>query len=155
MVSASSESQTFGLNESGCTPVVGTVHSFAPAVAELNFRYVSLVLSVRSTYSRITSILAKSNTDSYLVTKKKYGGQYNDLAVKFSQRSNDLTKSKNWMYLDTLARATFESGKIAEAIELQNKAIELSGGAGLDDMNKSLARFEKATSDTKLVTNAG
>ncbi|MCH8149287.1 MAG: hypothetical protein IH987_15100 [Planctomycetes bacterium] len=91
----------------------------------------------------------------YLVTRKKYGGQYNDLAVKFSQRSNDLTKNKNWMYVDTLARATFESGKTAEAIELQNKAIELSGGDGWKDMKKSLARFEKATSETKLAASAG
>ena len=88
-----------------------------------------------------------------LLTEDQYGGQYSDLAVRCSERSNELTEHKNWMFVDTLARAKFHTGDVKEAIELQKKAIELSGGAGLDDMNKALERMEKALESTKTATN--
>ena len=88
-----------------------------------------------------------------LLTEDQYGGQYSDLALRYSARSNELTEHKNWMFVDTLARAKFHTGDIQEAIALQKKAIELSNGAGLDEMNKALARMEKALESTKTATN--
>jgi tetratricopeptide (TPR) repeat protein len=79
-----------------------------------------------------------------LLTEDQYDGKYSSLALKFSQRSNELTQHNNWMFVDTLARATFDTGNVEEAIELQKKAIDMSGGAGVDDMNKTLGRMEKA-----------
>ena len=90
-----------------------------------------------------------------LLTEDQYGGQYSELALRYSARSNELTEHKNWMFVDTLARAKFHTGDIEEAIELQKKAIELSNGAGLDDMNKALARMEKALEGIKTATNTG
>ncbi len=79
-----------------------------------------------------------------LLTKKHYRGAFNDLALKMSQRSNELTGQTNWMFVDTLARAKFKTGDIAGAIELQKKALLLSNGEGEADMKKSLVRFESA-----------
>ncbi len=79
-----------------------------------------------------------------LLTKKRYGGNYGQLALKMSVRSNDLTGGKNWAYVDTLALAKFETGDVGGAIELAKKAIDLSGGAGADDLQAALKRFEAA-----------
>jgi hypothetical protein len=83
-----------------------------------------------------------------LLTEEKYGHQYNDVALRFSRRSNELTEHENWAYVDTLALAEFETGNAHKAIELEEKAIELSrrsGGGGVAGLEKALARFQAAT----------
>ncbi|UCC29113.1 MAG: DUF3352 domain-containing protein [Phycisphaerales bacterium] len=78
-----------------------------------------------------------------LLTKDQYGDAYNKLALKFSERSNELTDYKNWMYVDTLALAKFKTGDAPSAVELEKKAIELCGDCwGLKDMKKAVTRFE-------------
>ena len=84
-----------------------------------------------------------------LLTEDKYGGQYGKLALKMAKRANKLTDQKNWMFVDTLALANFETGHVEEAIELENKAIGLSGGAGVKEMKVALARFEEALKQDK------
>jgi tetratricopeptide (TPR) repeat protein len=83
-----------------------------------------------------------------LLTEGRYGGRFNERALRLSQRSNELTGRKVWAYVDTLALAEFEAGNVAQAIELEQKAIELSkqnaGGSGLADMQKALRRFQAA-----------
>ncbi len=89
-----------------------------------------------------------------LLTEDRYDGKYNDLALKMSQRSNELSHEKNWMYVDTLAVAMFETGDTDAAVQLEKKAIELANGKGSPDLQESLARFEAQQVDRpKLVTN--
>jgi hypothetical protein len=83
-----------------------------------------------------------------LLTEKQYGQRFNDLALRLSHRSNELTKQGNWAYVDTLAHAEFETGDVEKAIELEQKAIKLSktkaNGAGFADLEKALRRFQGA-----------
>ena len=90
-----------------------------------------------------------------LLTEEKLKGRYGDLALKLSQRSNELTKHGNWMFVDTLARAKFQTGRVEEAIKLQKKAIELSNGQGLEEMQAALDRFEKALKGEKPASAPG
>lgn len=77
-----------------------------------------------------------------LLTEEKYGRNYGDLALKMSERSNDLTNHENWMFLDTLAVASFDNGNVQNAIEFEKKAIDLCKGGGVEELKKALARFE-------------
>ncbi len=80
----------------------------------------------------------------FLMTEEKYGSRYDDLALHFSERSNELTDYKSWAYVDTLALARFRNGKIADAIELQRKAISLcQDEKQIAAMKKSLKRYEE------------
>ncbi|MEW6251607.1 MAG: hypothetical protein AB1716_13245, partial [Planctomycetota bacterium] len=83
-----------------------------------------------------------------LLTEKKYGGRFSELALEAAQRCNELTGNAQWAYVDTLALAEFETGNRARAIELEEKAITLSktraGGAGLAEMERALKRFRQA-----------
>ncbi len=86
-----------------------------------------------------------------LLTEEEYGGRFNDFALRLSRRANELTKRAQWAYLDTLALAEFKTDSIQKAIELEQKAIELSktkaDGAGIEDMQEALQRFRDASPD--------
>jgi tetratricopeptide (TPR) repeat protein len=92
--------------------------------------------------------LALNNFAWALLTEAQYGGRFNELALRLARCANELTDQGNWAYVDTLALAEFEAGHVDRAIELEQKAIELSkakaGGAGMADMQKALARFKAA-----------
>lgn len=77
-----------------------------------------------------------------ILTDKKYGDDFRDLALKLSLRSNELSEHENWRHLDTLALAKFETGDAAAAVALEKKAIELCDGKGGSDLRNTLARFE-------------
>jgi tetratricopeptide (TPR) repeat protein len=79
-----------------------------------------------------------------LLTQEKYDGAFHEFALSFSERSNELTGHKNWAYVDTLARAKFESGDVHAAIELQKQAVELAGSRGGKSLREALARYEAA-----------
>jgi len=80
-----------------------------------------------------------------LLTEKKFGDTYSELAMKLSKQCNELTDYGNWMFVDTLALAKFKTGNAEEAVKFQKKAIELCGDCwGLSDMKKTVARFESA-----------
>lgn len=80
-----------------------------------------------------------------LLTEDKYGQEFDELARKMSQRSNELTEFNDWRFLDTLALAKFRTGDAEGAVELQRKAIEAckndGNRRGLED---TLAQFEKS-----------
>ncbi|MBI4718892.1 MAG: tetratricopeptide repeat protein [Planctomycetes bacterium] len=78
-----------------------------------------------------------------LLTEARYEGQYAELALKFSQRSNELTNQKAWAYVDTLALAKFESGDAESAVALEKRAIELCKDKNRNDLKNALARFEE------------
>jgi tetratricopeptide (TPR) repeat protein len=50
------------------------------------------------------------------------------LARKAAERANELTRNQNGGFLDTLALVCFEEGDLDRALELQEKAVELSRG---------------------------
>jgi hypothetical protein len=77
-----------------------------------------------------------------LLTDEKYGGQYAEMALRWSERANELTDYGSWPILDTLARASFETGNVERAIRLQGKAIKLSGG-NMPELNATLARYRE------------
>ncbi|UCE60566.1 MAG: DUF3352 domain-containing protein [Phycisphaerales bacterium] len=79
-----------------------------------------------------------------LLTDDDYSGAYADLALKLSQRSNELTDFDNWYNVDTLALATFETGDVATAVELQKKAVKLADGEDGGELTERLERFESA-----------
>ncbi len=77
-----------------------------------------------------------------LLTEDKYRGEYAKLALKLSQRSNEITDHGNWMFVDTLAMAKFKTGDAGAAVKLQKKAIELLNALGADELQARLARFQ-------------
>ena len=92
--------------------------------------------------------LALNNFAWALLTEAQYGGRFNEPALRLARCANELTDQGNWAYVDTLALAEFEAGHVDRAIELEQKAIELSkakaGGSGVADLQKALARFKAA-----------
>jgi len=64
-----------------------------------------------------------------------------DLALKRSERSNELSKD-NEAYLDTLAEVHFQKGERSKAIEISEKAVKLSGNDFL--LHHQLQRFKEA-----------
>ncbi len=65
------------------------------------------------------------------------------MALKFSEESNRLTDYVSWPFLDTLARASFETGDVERAISLQEKAIELCSW-DTPQLEETLARYKAA-----------
>ncbi|MCH8150074.1 MAG: hypothetical protein IH987_19185 [Planctomycetes bacterium] len=85
-----------------------------------------------------------------LLTEDQYSAAYDDLALKLSERSNKVTNHNNWAYLDTLAWAKYKTDDAHSAVELEKKAIERCNGRSIDELKKSLARFEAAAAQGKL-----
>ena len=80
-----------------------------------------------------------------LLTEDRFGGRFDELALKMSRRSNELSDHDNWAYVDTLALALFKTGEAEAAVKMEKKALALCGdGPGRDDVEQALARFEAA-----------
>ena len=88
---------------------------------------------------------ALNNFAWQLLTEGRYEGAYNNVALKLSMRSNEVSGFANWLFVDTLALAIFEQGDIERAIEMETLAIRLAGDdPQRGDAEKALARFKKA-----------
>lgn len=84
-----------------------------------------------------------------ILTEDDFDAAYAPLALKFSKRSNELTDRQNWMFVDTLALATFVTGDAQEAVELEQRALELVGdGQGRKDVLAALRRFKEGAGRT-------
>lgn len=66
-----------------------------------------------------------------------------DLALRAAEKADELTRHKEPMIIDTLARVYFERGEIDKAIELQSKAVSL-----IDD-GEMKQEFEKVLESYK------
>ena len=73
-------------------------------------------------------------------------------AVETAERADELEKGKNPYVADTLAKAYFDSGKPAKALEVQKRAVEDAKGTDLEDddgMKERLEQYEKAVKADK------
>ncbi len=72
-----------------------------------------------------------------------------DLAMKAAQAALDGSQSKDAAIMDTYARALFDTGRVAEAIEHQKKAVELATDEALrKELEAALKTYEeKAKAD--------
>ncbi len=77
-----------------------------------------------------------------LLVGEETKGKFNALALAAAERCDALSKSENWMYVDTLALAKFENGAREEAVVLQKKVVMLMADKpGLDDLLDRLIQF--------------
>lgn len=65
------------------------------------------------------------------------------LAEKIAERANKAAKGKDPNILDTLARAQFMNGKKSQAIETEQKAVDLAGDDMKDEFKKFLASYKE------------
>ncbi len=85
-----------------------------------------------------------NNLSWSLLTDEPFKGQFNELALVAAEKCNHASDGESYMYLDTLALAQFENGKVAEAIESQKKAVELcpKDSSLMVELKERLAQFE-------------
>lgn len=73
-------------------------------------------------------------------------------ALKAAAKANQLTKSENSMVLDTYALALFQNGKIAKAVKMQEKALELTPPDDkelTEEIKTRLEEFKQALAESK------
>src|SRR5262249_35769071 len=69
------------------------------------------------------------------------------LALTLAERACELTENKDPAVLDTLAKAYFDNGQAAKALETQEKAVKLAKGTQLEQdqtMTQRLEQYRKA-----------
>lgn len=64
-------------------------------------------------------------------------------AVKFAEAAVEVSKSKEWSFLDTLAAAQAENGQFDKAIETAKKALELAPEKSKEECKTRLVTFEE------------
>jgi len=80
-----------------------------------------------------------------LLTEPAYAARFDDLALEFARVANEVSGSSVWQYLDTQAFAEFRAGNTAEAIALEERALEhVESSSDRGAMEASLARFRAA-----------
>lgn len=72
-----------------------------------------------------------------------------DVALKLAQQADTLTKHANPAILDTLARAYFEKGQPAKALELETLAMEKADDAMKKQLAETLAKYKEAAEKKK------
>ena len=85
-----------------------------------------------------------------LLTEDKYEHAYDELALRLSHRSNELTGHANWYYVDTLALAEFQAGCPKKAVELEEKAIKIcqrTGSGRVKELESALTRYQTAVQE--------
>ena len=86
--------------------------------------------------------LAWGVVDPARVKDKKPDAKMLRLALDAAVKANDMLQGKDANTLDTLAQAHFLSGNVAQAVELQEKAVKLSPDS--EEMKQRLETFKKA-----------
>ena len=78
-----------------------------------------------------------------ILTEEAVKTRDTQLALKLAKRANDLSGGKEAGILETYARALFDNGQSAEAIEQQKKALELAGDdESKAELKKTLEKYE-------------
>ena len=77
----------------------------------------------------------------------KHEGKFPNLALMAAQRANELTGGKDISICDTLAKAYFDSGDTAKAVETQARVLDLAKGTPRENdeaLKGRLERYRKA-----------
>jgi Flp pilus assembly protein TadD len=71
--------------------------------------------------------------------------QERDLEVidRIATRANDASNKKDPAVLDTLARVKFMKGEKEQAVQLQQKAVELADSEMKEDLQKTLTSYKE------------
>jgi len=73
-----------------------------------------------------------------------------ELAMRAAKAAYDVCEGKEAAIVDTYARALFDTGKVAEAIKFQKKAVELCQDENLKgELEETLKRYEKKADEKK------
>ncbi len=84
-----------------------------------------------------------------LLTEEDTKGKFSALALVAAEKSHRISGGDNWVFLDTLALAKFDTGSVAQAVEFEQKAIELcENDRALEELRAALKRFEEAQTET-------
>ena len=65
------------------------------------------------------------------------------LAVESAKKADELVKEKDPAIADTLAKAYFDSGNVAKAVETQERAVKLAKGTQFEDDKMLVERLEQ------------
>lgn len=87
-----------------------------------------------------------------LLTAEGLAGKYAELALPIARKAYAAEGDAAYDIADTLALALFETGHVAEAVELQRHALKLAEekqDRNVDVYRQTLARYEAALSETK------
>lgn len=79
--------------------------------------------------------------------KNKPDAKLLKLALQAAQRADELAKSKDGAIADTLAKAYFDNGVVAKAVEAQERAVKLAEGTPAErdpGLKKRLEQYKKA-----------
>ena len=78
----------------------------------------------------------------------KPGAKLIQFAVETARRADLMAESKDAGIADTLAKAYFDSGEVAKAVENQERAVSLAKGsqyeAQIDELKERLEKYKKA-----------
>jgi tetratricopeptide (TPR) repeat protein len=73
-----------------------------------------------------------------------------ELAMRAAKAAYDVCEGKEAHIVDTYARALFDTGKVADAIKFQKKALELCQDEDLKgELEETLKRYEKKAEEKK------
>lgn len=78
-----------------------------------------------------------------LLTEPRFAGRLDRAALRWANRAFEQAP-ENWMIVDTLARARFETGDVRGAIELQERALDLCKGSRAAEVRAALERYRGA-----------
>jgi hypothetical protein len=65
------------------------------------------------------------------------------MAVDSAKKADTLVKEKDAGIADTLAKAYFDTGKVAKAIETQERAVRLAKGTDFEQKEELAERLEQ------------
>lgn len=113
------------------------------------------ILTGRGDYDgayKVAAALSEANTDNAMLQNQiawtiasDKGLEKRDLALaeKIAERGNKAAKGKDPNILDTLARVQFMNGKKKEAIETQQKAVDMAEGEAKEKFTEFLTSYKQ------------
>ena len=80
-----------------------------------------------------------------MLDKPKLRGRFDKLALLAAEATRVLKNGGHWAYVDTLARAKFVNGQVADAVRLQRAAVQdCDSDTDTRAVRERLRAYEKA-----------